>query len=83
MFFLQPNDKLGHIDGSFTDHGYLGQFSLVSTMNFGTTFGTEVGSNKFNSRIEQDEKVTGISCAVRKLGKDTRITELGLWLNKI
>ena len=82
MFFLQPNDKLGFIDGSFTEQGYLSQFLLVSTMNFGVRFGTEVGSNKFNCRIEQDESVTGISCAVRKLGKDTRVTELGLWLSK-
>jgi hypothetical protein len=37
-------------------------------------FGTEEGANKFNCRIEQGESVTGISCAVRKLGKDTRIT---------
>ncbi len=73
-FFLQPNDKLGYIDGSFTDQGYLGQFMFVSAMNFGMKFGTEEGANKFNCRIEQGESVTGISCAVRKLGKDTRIT---------
>jgi hypothetical protein len=73
-FGLQPNDKLGYIDGSFTDQGYLGQFLLVSAMNFGMKFGTEEGTNKFNCRIEQGESVTGISCAVRKLGKDTRIT---------
>ena len=54
MFMLQPNDKLGYIDGSFNEQGYLTQFMIVSAMNLGARFGTEVGANKFNCKIESN-----------------------------
>ena len=54
----------------------------MSKMGLGTRFGNNVGVDKFNCQIDVNEDVNGFYCAVRKLGKDTRITELGFWLIK-
>lgn len=55
---------------------------FMSKMGLGTRFGNNVGIDKFNCQIDVNEDVNGFYCAVRKLGKDTRITELGFWLVK-
>lgn len=54
----------------------------MSRLGLGTKFGNNAGVDKFNCQIESSEDINGFYCAVRKLGKDTRITELGFWLTK-
>jgi hypothetical protein len=82
IWILQPNDKLDFIEGSLTEQGYLAQLMLMSKMGLGNRFGSQVGVDKFNCKVEMNEEVTGFYCAIRKLGKDTRITELGFWITK-
>lgn len=55
---------------------------FMSRLGLGTKFGNNAGVDKFNCQIESSEDINGFYCAVRKLGKDTRITELGFWLTK-
>lgn len=82
MWFLQPQDKVAFIEGSMTEQGYLSQLTFMSKMGLGTRFGINPSVNKFNCQIDTNEDMNGIYCAVRKLGNDTRITELGFWLSK-
>lgn len=55
---------------------------FVSRLNVSARFGIQGGVDNFSCKIEGNEDVTGFYCAVRKLGKDSRITELGFWISK-
>lgn len=44
-------------------------------------FGND-NQDSFNFRLENDESFTGIYGGLRKLGQDTRITEIGFFISK-
>lgn len=74
IWILQQTDKLAYIEGSLSEQGYLSQLMLMSRAGLGNRFGNRTGVDKFNCKLELNEEVSGFYCAVRQLGKDTRVT---------
>ena len=79
---LQAGDSIKKIRGSFSREGYLAEVLFETISGFNAQFGAYSGDEPFQFTLEQGEVFVSIFGAMRTMGQDVRITELGFTVGK-